>query len=123
MGSGKSFATGIDFSHPPKPDIIITAQARHYMVITIHVGVDTAELSVARVSARTTQGGHDVPEDKIRARYERGQPPVGHGMQPGVRAAFRGAVIVPKMLSLIVQDRIISGRPVAKIRPKRRISV
>jgi predicted ABC-type ATPase len=29
------------------------------------------ELSVARVAARVEDGGHDVPEDKVRARWHR----------------------------------------------------
>ena len=31
-------------------------------------------LCVARVQSRTEEGGHDVPEQKIRTRYERSQP-------------------------------------------------
>ena len=42
-----------------------------YIVVA---GVDSADLSVARVKGRTEEGGHDVPEDKIRARYDRGHP-------------------------------------------------
>lgn len=70
----KSFATETVFSHPSKLDIITDAQACGYMVIVMHVGVDDPNLSVARVRARTDEGGHDVPEQKIRDRYTRGQP-------------------------------------------------
>ena len=40
--------------------------------MVFHVGVDSAALSVARVAGRVEEGGHPVPEDKIRARYARG---------------------------------------------------
>lgn len=60
----KSFATETVFSHPSKLDIITEAQARGYMVIVMHVGVDDPELSVARVRTRTAEGGHSVPEQK-----------------------------------------------------------
>ncbi|MFJ1293623.1 zeta toxin family protein [Paracoccus yeei] len=44
----KSFATETVFSHPSKLEIITDAQACGYMVIVMHVGVDSPELSVAR---------------------------------------------------------------------------
>src|SRR3954469_1966896 len=35
-----------------------------------YVGLATPELHVARVRARVTRGGHDIPEDVIRRRFE-----------------------------------------------------
>lgn len=74
LAAGKSFATETVFSHPSKLSIIDKAKARGYIVVVMHVGVDSPELSVARVTARTREGGHNVPEDKVRARFLRGQP-------------------------------------------------
>jgi predicted ABC-type ATPase len=54
----------------------------------MHVGVNSPDLSVARVSARVTEGGHEVPEHKIRARFERG----GVLIRRAVLAADRGMV-------------------------------
>ena len=36
-----------------------------------HVNLRSPELSVHRVAARFKEGGHDVPEDKIRERFAR----------------------------------------------------
>jgi len=36
-----------------------------------YVGLASPELHIARVRARVTRGGHDVPEEKIRERYAR----------------------------------------------------
>jgi predicted ABC-type ATPase len=33
-------------------------------------GLESAELHIARVRARVAKGGHDIPESKIRERYE-----------------------------------------------------
>ncbi|RVJ34985.1 zeta toxin family protein, partial [Sinorhizobium medicae] len=74
FGSGKSFATGTVFSHPSKLEIIEEARSRGYIVIVMHVGVESPDLSVARVKGPVGEGGHDVPEEKIRTRYTRGQP-------------------------------------------------
>ena len=84
----RSFATETVFSHPSKLAVITEAQALGYMVIVMHVGVDDPELSVARVRARTEEGGHDVPEAKIRDRYARGQPLI----REAVLQADRGMV-------------------------------
>ncbi|VTZ59519.1 conserved hypothetical protein [Sinorhizobium medicae] len=67
FGSGKSFATGTVFSHPSKLEIIEEARSRGYIVIVMHVGVESPDLSVARVKGRAGEGGHDVREEKIRS--------------------------------------------------------
>lgn len=56
--------------------------------IVMHVGVASTDLSVARVKGRHNEGGHDVPEDKIRARHDRGQPLI----RDAVLRATRGMV-------------------------------
>jgi predicted ABC-type ATPase len=69
---GVSFATETVFSHPSKLALIEDAKARGFRVMVFHVGVADAALSVARVAGRVEEGGHAVPEEKIRARYARG---------------------------------------------------
>lgn len=71
---GRDFVTETVFSHPSKLELIDEARASGFTVIVMHVGVDTPELSVARVVARVEEGGHIVPEEKIRTRYARGAP-------------------------------------------------
>lgn len=48
--------------------------AAGYRVALYHVNVRRAEMSIARVAARVAVGGHPVPQDNIRERYERDQP-------------------------------------------------
>jgi predicted ABC-type ATPase len=64
------FCTETVFSHPSKVDLIDTAVAAGYDVV-LHVVMVPVELSARRVAARVAAGGHDVPADKIAARYER----------------------------------------------------
>ena len=47
------------------------AKERGYEVQCIYVLTCDENINVARVKARGMAGGHDVPEDKIRARYHR----------------------------------------------------
>jgi predicted ABC-type ATPase len=111
----KSFATETVFSHPSKLDIITDAQDRGYMVIIMHLGVDDPDLSVERVRTRTEEGGHDVPEQKIRDRYARGQPLI----RQAVLRADRGMVFdnsrlnePARLLLLFTAGRLVQAEPV-----------
>jgi len=74
IGSKKSFVTETVFSHRSKLDLIKEAKAAGFRVMILHIGVGHPDLSVARVAERVREGGHDVPEDKIRARAARNGP-------------------------------------------------
>ncbi len=69
----QSFVSESTFSHPSKLKLIDTAKAAGFRVVLYHVSVGNVELSVARVATRVEKGGHNVPEQKIRERYERNQ--------------------------------------------------
>lgn len=80
LAERKSFATETVFSHPSKLDLVRRAKAHGFLVILFHIGVETADLSVERVRSRVEEGGHGVPEDKVRARYDRGGPLIREAM-------------------------------------------
>lgn len=67
LEKGMDFVTETVFSHPSKLDLISAAQDAGFDVVVMHVGIETPDLSVARVAARVREGGHGVPEDKVRA--------------------------------------------------------
>lgn len=58
------------FSHPSKLDLLDAASAAGY-IVELHVLLVPEELTVHRVAQRVATGGHAVPEDKIRSRYQR----------------------------------------------------
>ena len=70
----KSFVTETVFSHPSKLDLIHEAKKQGYRVMVFHICVEHPDLSVARVNERVKEGGHPVPEEKIRQRYDRNGP-------------------------------------------------
>ena len=70
----RSFVTESVFSHPSKLDFIREAKKLDYRVMIFHVCVEDPDLSVARVDERVKEGGHLVPEEKIRQRYDRNGP-------------------------------------------------
>jgi predicted ABC-type ATPase len=67
---GRPFIAETVFSHPSKLDLIQVARAANYVVV-LHVLLVPEELTVQRVRYRVQAGGHDVPEEKIRQRYQR----------------------------------------------------
>ena len=70
LADQRSFITETVFSHPSKVALVEQAAAAGYLV-HLHVLLVPVELSVARVAQRVTEGGHDVPVDKIRQRHQR----------------------------------------------------
>ena len=46
-------------------------QALGYRTYLYYVATEDPEINIQRVKNRAVQGGHDVPESKIRSRYER----------------------------------------------------
>ena len=73
MAERRGFITESTFSHPSKLDLVREAKAAGFRVILYHVHVASADLTVLRVQARVAEGGHPVPEAKIRDRYFRNQ--------------------------------------------------
>lgn len=65
-----SFAAETVFSHESKVALIGRAKSVGYLV-TLHVIAIPEDLAVLRVAERVRQGGHNVPEDKIRSRWRR----------------------------------------------------
>jgi predicted ABC-type ATPase len=47
------------------------ARQAGYFVSVHFLGLDSAQLAIARVAQRVEAGGHDVPDDKILTRYPR----------------------------------------------------
>ena len=58
------------FSHPSKLDLLDAASGAGY-TIELQVLVVPEELAVQRVAHRVAGGGHAVPVDRIRSRYQR----------------------------------------------------
>lgn len=67
---GESFIAETVFSHPSKLELLDAAHAADFTVI-LHAVLIPEELAVQRVRYRVRAGGHDVPESKIRQRYQR----------------------------------------------------
>ena len=66
-----SFTFETVMSHASKVRFLAQAREAGYRVIMYFVALEDPDLNVARVRQRVALGGHDVPEDRVRDRYER----------------------------------------------------
>ena len=73
LEAGVSFATETVFSDPAgaKLRFLQTARRRGFATFLVFICLESVALSIARVHQRTRQGGHDIPDAKLRARYPR----------------------------------------------------
>lgn len=62
-----------------------------------YVGLDTVERHIARVRSRVAQGGHDIPEDRIRERY--------------IQSRLNLIRLLPQLTELLVYDNSKEADP------------
>lgn len=69
----ESFAFETVFSDPigDKVEFLRNAAQSGYTVALFFIGLETSNLCLERVAMRVTQGGHDVPDEKIVNRFPR----------------------------------------------------
>lgn len=68
-----SFCTETVFSDPARAKLKFLEEARRrgFATFLVFIGLESPVLSIARVKQRVQQGGHDVPDDRLRARFPR----------------------------------------------------
>ena len=73
VGRRLGFVTETVLSDPvgSKVDFLAEAAASGFDVQLIYIGIEDADAAAGRVAARVRAGGHDVPLEKILARYAR----------------------------------------------------
>ena len=71
LASKLNFSFETVMSHPSKVDFMIRADDAGYDVTMFFVCTSDPEINVGRVENRVRRGGHDVPHDRIVARYWR----------------------------------------------------
>jgi predicted ABC-type ATPase len=73
VNQGESFVFETVFSDPvgDKLSFLKNAAQQGYTVVLCFIGIADADRSEERVAIRVSQGGHDVPTDKLTARFPR----------------------------------------------------
>lgn len=83
------------------------AAAHGHKVSIWYVGLASPELHIARVAARVAKGGHDIPEDVIRRRYDRSRSNL--------------VALIPVLEELLVFDNSREANPEQEIPSPRRL--
>ena len=89
IAEGRTFVMETVFSHPSKLALLRYARAAGYRIVVFHIGLQSADLALARVADRIEEGGHLVPPEKIIARFARN----GAIIREAVRMADRAQVL------------------------------
>lgn len=71
LSSQKSMIIETVLSRSDKLDFLKKAAAAGYRIVSVFVGTSSPDINCARVLKRVSEGGHGVPEEKIRERYVR----------------------------------------------------
>lgn len=71
LREGRSFCFETVFSHPSKLDFVAQAKALGYEIVLVFIHLDQVALNLARIAQRVSEGGHDVPQDKVVTRIPR----------------------------------------------------
>lgn len=96
LANGASHAFEATLGGRTVPAKIAAAAATHDVVVW-YCGLASPELHIARVKARVAAGGHDIPEGKIRERYE--------------SSLVNLIALLPRLSSLTVYDNSVQALP------------
>lgn len=106
----RAISEGLDFAFETTlggntiPDLLKKALSTGLEVRLWFVGLSTPELHIARVRSRVAKGGHDIPEDKIRERYD--------------RSRVKLIELMPTVTELRVYDNSVEADPNAGLPPQ-----
>ncbi len=71
VDEGLDFAFETTLGGNTIPRLLKKAASARVEINVWYVGLESPELHIARVKSRVARGGHDIPEEDIRRRYER----------------------------------------------------
>lgn len=86
------------------PRLLADAARRGLELFVWYVGLESADLHVARVARRVRRGGHDIPEERIRERYE--------------RSLMNLVALLPAITELRLFDNSADADPAAGVAPE-----
>lgn len=70
-GSGQSFCFETVMSHESKINLLSKVKMYGYRMYLYFVFTKNPDLNIERIKLRVKEGGHDVPEDKVKERFNR----------------------------------------------------
>ena len=99
-----SFAFETTLGGNSMPKLLDNAIAAGIEVRVWYVGLAGVDLHIARVRFRASKGGHDIPESKIRERYD--------------RSRLNLIRLMPRLTELLVYDNSVEADPHGGVAPE-----
>ncbi len=72
INNNESFAFETTLATKSYVALIKEAKLKNYEIILLFLALDSQELALKRVKTRVKEGGHNIPEDVIKRRFEKG---------------------------------------------------
>ena len=69
LDENRNFAFETVFATKTIPSFLTKAKEKGYTVTLHYVATEDCEINIKRVAKRVSEGGHDVPQQKIKDRY------------------------------------------------------
>ena len=104
IAEGLNFAFETTLGGNTIPALLSSALSAGLEVRVWYVGLSSVELHIARVRARVEKGGHPIPEQKIRERFD--------------RSRMNLIRLLPRLTELLVYDNSSEANPDAGERPE-----
>jgi predicted ABC-type ATPase len=103
-------------SHPSKVEFMVRADDAGYDVVLYFVCTSDPEINIRRVENRVTGGGHDVPHERIVARYWRTLELLPHAALVARRTVlFDNSALVGYLANSLLPNLKTGLRPVAEM--------
>jgi predicted ABC-type ATPase len=116
LSSRLNFSFETVMSHPSKVDIMIRAIDSGYDVTVYFVCTSDPEINVRRVEHRVSLGGHEVPRERIVARYWRTLDLLCHAALVARRTVlFDNSEIVGYRANSLLPNPMNGLRPIAEV--------
>ena len=105
--NGESFAFETVMSHPSKLVLLEEARNAGFEITLMFISTKDPRYNIARVKDRVAKGGHDVPEDKIVARYHRTHTYLPIAISLAHRVYIFDNTITPRLGAVISEGAIV----------------
>jgi predicted ABC-type ATPase len=110
LAEGKSFVLETTLSSGRTVQLIPEARSHGFTVAVMYLCVSNADRAVLRVRDRVAKGGHNIPEETIRRRFERSLQNAAEAFRLADTAlVFDNAAAAPRQV-LVVERGVITWR-------------
>jgi predicted ABC-type ATPase len=119
LAEKQSFTFETVMSHPSKVDFLVRARRAGFFTQMFFVGTVGPIINVERVALRVARGGHDVPRDRVVARWKRTMELLREAIEACDRSSIfdNSTSIGPRFVMDIVSPQGSGGRVARCIEP------